>query len=222
MWSCREQAAADLFHGAVGVVFDCDGVMLDSRAANVRFYNLIREHFGLGPMGADDEHFVHMANVHQSLARILPPERVAEAHAMRAEFDYRRIMPHTRLSPGLVEFLGALVRRGYRLGVNTNRTTTMELVLGWYELTHFFAPVVTSIKLANSKPHPESLHYVANCWRVAPHRMLFMGDSSVDAATAANAGVPFIAFDNPALQADLHVKDFGQLLALLRRTTPAD
>ena len=37
-------------HGIAGVIFDCDGVMIDSRAANNVFYNRVLAYFGLPPM----------------------------------------------------------------------------------------------------------------------------------------------------------------------------
>lgn len=36
--------------GLRGVIFDCDGVMIDSRAANDEFYNRVLAYFGLPPM----------------------------------------------------------------------------------------------------------------------------------------------------------------------------
>jgi phosphoglycolate phosphatase-like HAD superfamily hydrolase len=52
------------------IIFDCDGVMFDSRQANVNFYNHILFHFGLPPLTNEDVEFVHMHTVVESLNHI--------------------------------------------------------------------------------------------------------------------------------------------------------
>lgn len=37
-------------HGLTGIIFDCDGVMIDSRAANAIFYNKVLAALGLPPL----------------------------------------------------------------------------------------------------------------------------------------------------------------------------
>ena len=37
------------------VIFDCDGVMLDSRQANINFYNHLLDHFSLPPMREESD-----------------------------------------------------------------------------------------------------------------------------------------------------------------------
>lgn len=47
--------------GLRGVIFDCDGVMIDSRAANDEFYNRVLAYFGLPPMTPEQEAYSFMA-----------------------------------------------------------------------------------------------------------------------------------------------------------------
>ena len=42
-------------HGLGGVIFDCDGVMINSRAANDEFYNRVLAYFGLPPLTPEQE-----------------------------------------------------------------------------------------------------------------------------------------------------------------------
>ena len=44
--------------------------------------------------------------------------------------------------------------------------------------------------------------------------MVYIGDSSVDEAASRQAGVPFVAYRNPALTADAHINDLGQIISL--------
>ena len=50
--------SARLFpHGLAGVIFDCDGVLLDSRESNSIFYNRVLAVFGLPPMTPEQEKY---------------------------------------------------------------------------------------------------------------------------------------------------------------------
>ena len=43
-----------------GLIFDCDGVLLDSRDANIHYYNLVLDYFSPPPLPPCDANFVHM------------------------------------------------------------------------------------------------------------------------------------------------------------------
>lgn len=212
-----ETTSPGVFMHIRGIVFDCDGVLLDSLRANTWFYNAIRAKFGLGPMSAEDETYVHAHHVYESLRRILPGDLYDKAVAARRDFDYRDVLPHLRTEPGLMDFLSWLAARPVRMGINTSRTDTMDLVASHLGFQHYFNPIVTSFKVRNPKPHPESLYHILEMWRMKPGDIVFIGDSSVDQGTADRAGVRFWAYKNPALKAALHVPSFQALKAGLMR-----
>ena len=49
------------------VAFDCDGVLFDSRQANIAFYNTILARFDQPPMSPEAEDYVHSHTVWESL-----------------------------------------------------------------------------------------------------------------------------------------------------------
>lgn len=203
----------DFLNGVKGVIFDCDGVLVDSKDANRIYYNIVRRKLGFPPMTPDQEDFVHAHAVVPSIAHIIPVDRLDEAEAARREIDYfKDIMPYTVLQSGLVELLEALKGRGYLLGVNTNRTDSMEMLLETFGLTHFFSPVITAAKVPHPKPNPAGVHHILREWNLTRHEVVYIGDSGVDEQTAKAAGVAFWAFKNPVLTASLHVDSFESLL----------
>ncbi|WP_246287972.1 HAD family hydrolase [Desulfolutivibrio sulfoxidireducens] len=203
-----------------GVIFDCDGVLVDSRDANRMYYNLIRERLGLLSMTPEEEDYVHAHSVIQSLARVIPPERLEEAHAVRRGFDYRDIMPYVYLEPGLRELLVLLRQKNVRLGVLTNRTDTMDLILETFDLGLFFSPVITAGRLSHPKPSPEGLHRIMAAWGLDRAQVAYIGDSALDERSARSAGVAFWAYKNPALLAAMHIPDFEKLRLCLRTALP--
>lgn len=203
----------DFLHGVKGVIFDCDGVLVDSKDSNRMYYNIIRRELGMLPMTPDEEDFVHAHAVLPSVAHIVPAHRLDEAEAVRRRIDYfKEIMPHTVLQSGLVEVLTALRDLGLLLGVNTNRTDSMEMLLSTFGLTDFFSPVITAAKVPHPKPNPAGVHRILREWSLTRHEVVYIGDSGVDEQTAKAAGVAFWAFKNPGLTAQLHLESFESLL----------
>lgn len=199
--------------GFKGLVFDVDGVIFDSRASNIEYYNLIRQAVQLPPISTEDEDFCHAASVGEALERIIPPERRELAFRACRQINYtERILPLLSLEPGLLETLHWLRQRNVRLAVFTNRSNSIEALLRHFCLESFFAPVMTAATGA-PKPCPDGLLSIIEEWRVAPGQIAFLGDSRVDEQAAKSAGVPFWAFRNQALDARVHVPDFFKMIA---------
>ncbi len=219
MFICNDFTDIEFLSGVVGIVFDCDGVMFDSMEANRRYYNLVLEGLGLGPMDRDQERYVHAHMVRDSIARIVPPERVREAEEIRKSIDYRKVLPFLRPESGLYSLLSMLSAVGIRCAVYTNRTTTMDLVLEMFALRRYFHPVVTA-STVQAKPHPEGMHKILEHWGAKPHQIAYIGDSEVDAVTAEASGVPFWSYKNEMLTAGMHLHDFWSLRRCLQRAYP--
>ena len=94
------------------VVLDCDGVLFDSRGANVAFYNAVFERMGLEPMDAELEHYCHFSSSRQLLGRAFDddPVRVEAAVAIARQLDYGPFYEHMYPVDGLRETLSTLGR----------------------------------------------------------------------------------------------------------------
>ncbi|MFP4259330.1 MAG: HAD family hydrolase, partial [Desulfovermiculus sp.] len=203
-----------------GVIFDCDGVLIESQEANIRFYSLILEKMGLPKISEQDRAYVHMHTVHESLARIVPHSRLAEARQIARDISYSQVMDWVRPQPGLAHFLRLLQAGDILCAVNTNRTGTLSLVLERFDLRQYFSPVISASDVTWPKPHPESVHLVLQSWQLSTQDVVFIGDSGVDQQTAEAAGVTFWAYSNPQLEADRHIDDFWSLYQNFRWQQP--
>lgn len=200
-----------------GVIFDCDGVLIDSRAANAEYYNRVLAAFGLPPLTDEQEAYTFMATAEQALKYIVPPPlhpRLPEVCRTAADYS-RDILPLIRLVDGLLDFLEFLRECGVRRAVHTNRAGGMAAVLERFELNDWFDPVVT-VEIVAPKPAPDGIFYVQNQWGAPTDELLFIGDSDNDARTAAAGGVSFAAFRNHDLDAAVRVDSFTELAGVLR------
>lgn len=121
--------------------------------------------------------------------------RASESLALiAAEFDkyyQRRCGTRSHLYPQVRETLIALRERGVKLAVVTNKEGRYtSTVLDAHQLMPLLDGVVSGDTLPTKKPNPAGIESCLTQFGVPRHRALFVGDSSIDVATARNAGVP--------------------------------
>jgi phosphoglycolate phosphatase len=201
------------------VAFDCDGVLFDSRQANIAFYNSILAHFGRPPLGPAAVDYIHSHTVWESLGYLFQGHPDLEAvFRFAREVDYGPFIPMMVEEPHLRDFLRFL-RPGCYTALATNRSTTTRAVLSYHGLTDDFDLVVSAQDVSRPKPHPESFQRILEHFGLTPHDAIYIGDSQVDEAFAANSGVPLVAYRNPRLQAAYYLDSFAGGPDLIRDLT---
>lgn len=120
--------------------------------------------------------------------------RVSDSFALiAAEFDkhyQRRCGTRSHLYPQVREALTELRARGVKLAVVTNKEGRYTAtVLDAHHLMPLIDRVVSGDTLPTKKPDPAGIESCLAAFEVPRHRALFVGDSSIDVATARNAGV---------------------------------
>lgn len=201
--------------GIAGIVFDCDGVLFESRAANLAYYNAILAALGEPPVDPGDAEradLCHTAASPEVFRTLLGEERLPAALAAAGSLDYRQFIPAMQPEPGMPAALAELSRR-FPLAVATNRGSSMREILAHFGLSDYFQAVVTSRDVPRPKPHPDMLLEAARQLALTPGQLLFIGDSHLDRTAALAAGVCFAAYRND-LQTDLRLASHEQLLTL--------
>lgn len=175
------------------VFFDMDGTLVDSKADLAATVNHTRRDLSLPELPAETV----IGFVGQGARHLLDhaiPERTGEAVA---EIFRQRYAEHccesVTLYPGVRETLAELARRGWLLGVNTNKPRfATRMILEKFGLDRFFGPaVVAGGDCAEMKPSALPLRACAarlRGHRLSPHDWM-VGDSWTDLDCAANAGV---------------------------------
>ena len=210
-------------HGLAGLIFDCDGVIVDSKDAHIGYYNRLLAEFGRPPMPESRVDYVQMASVDQAFASLFTPEELDLLPAVIERIPYRSFsLPRLRLEPGVRELLCLLRERGMRIAMHTNRGSGVWDVLDMFSLRDCFDPVMTVDEVA-PKPDPAGVRRILAAWGCRGSVVGFVGDSATDAGAAGGAGVPLVAYRNAGLAAAIHVDDFTRLrdaLTVLDRPCP--
>ncbi len=185
------------------VVFDLDGVLLDSEQVwdEVR-EQLVRERGARWHEGAQRE-MMGMSSVewsrymHNELGVPDPPEAISAEVLRRMEERYRTGLPLIDGAREAVERLGARWPLG--LASSSNREL-IDLVLQLGGLEQFFRVTVSSEEVARGKPAPDVYLEAARRLEVPPERCVAIEDSEngIRAAKAAGMRVVAIRIFGPA------------------------
>ncbi len=179
------------------VIYDCDGVILDSLESNYIFYNRVMDFLGRPELDRSDleaRRVLHTYSFNDVMEYFFAGDsRRDEALAFAKTIHYRDLMPFMKMEEGFVETIDILKGR-YSLAVCTNRAVSMEMIIEDFGLTGYFDCVMTAGKVVNPKPHPEPVLKVLEHLGIQPGEALFVGDSAVDMQAARAAGVPFVAY----------------------------
>jgi HAD superfamily hydrolase (TIGR01509 family) len=198
------------------IIYDCDGVLIDSRASNQAFYNHILSRFGLPPLTDAQLEVVHVTTAQGAIDYLFDghPE-LAAAQAYQRTINNDPFLPLIRPEPYIREVLLRL-RPQYLTAIATNRGKSLPLVLQNLDLEALFDLTISAYDVSRPKPDPEGLEKILSHFRVEPAAALFIGDAALDREVAAAAGVPFAAYKNPKLKARYHLNTHLDLLPILQ------
>ena len=194
-----------------GIIFDCDGVIVDSKQANRILYNSIFQELGLSTLDQEGLDFVHSHTVTEAIDSMVPLGKREQAWEIFDNFPYQRLLPYISLEPGLVDLLKSLQYYCIQSAINTNRSGSMDPILKRFGLESFFYPVITSLDVTKPKPDPESLNLILSIWGLTNTEVVFVGDSKVDEQAAQGAEVSFWSYKNENLQARYCIQDYQTL-----------
>lgn len=175
-------------------VFDLDGTLIDSRQDLADAANAMLALHAAPPLPVADvvamvgegartlvERVLHRAAVHVSLD---------DALAQFLEAYDARLAVHTRPYDGVATLLDTLLGAGCHLSVLTNKPQrATDGVLAALGLRAPFGGVIGGDTPVGRKPDPQGLRALIAATGVAPEATLMVGDSWVDAHTAAAAGI---------------------------------
>jgi len=179
------------------VVFDLDGTLIDSAPDLHALANRLLERDGIAPINlAEARSFIghgaasFVAQLFKS--RGLPEQAQASFLSDFLE-GYTSAVTLTKVLPGVYAALKALRAKGHKLGICTNKPITpARFVLNHLDLLPLVDVLIGGDSLPTRKPNPEPLWMALDALGRGP--AVYVGDSEVDAETAARADIPFLLF----------------------------
>jgi HAD superfamily hydrolase (TIGR01509 family) len=181
------------------VIFDLDGVLLDSETAWVEVKKEFTEESGghwkdraqwdmLGMSSTEWSRYMH-----DELEVPVPPEQISSEVAERLVERYRQRLP---LLPGAVEAVRSLAREWPLAVASSSNRNVIDLVLEKAGLADAFAATVSSEEVERGKPAPDVYLEAARRMGVEPELCAAIEDSGNGIRSAHAAGMAVIVVPN--------------------------
>jgi len=174
------------------LVFDFDGVLVDTGQDIANAINYVLRHFGLAELPPE----VIISFIGRG-APLLVQDSLGEAHldlldqALPMFLDrYSEFyLVETRLYPGVKDVLEHYHRAGKTLAIATQKAEPItQSILSGLGISSCITMVVGPESITHRKPHPESILKILQATHTDPQRLIMVGDMPTDIQTGKAAG----------------------------------
>lgn len=174
------------------VLFDLDGTLIDHFSAIHRCHAFTRRQLGLPEPTPAEVRGAVGAGLEVALARLLGPERVAEALPIYCAHWDATMLDDVALLPGARALIAALRAAGADCAVFTNkRGDSSRLVCDHLGLTPLLRGIFGAHDTPWLKPDPAFARHALAALGATAATTALVGDSPYDLAAARNAGLTF-------------------------------
>ncbi len=207
-----------------GVLFDLDGVIVDTKQAHLASFTQLGEEEGYV---MTPEIFQHIFGRHNSdifpllYGHPLPAERVAWLSDRKEALFRDLIRGHITALPGVAALLPALAEAGYHLAIGTSTPrANVDLILGDLGFTRYFQAIVSAEDVTRGKPDPQVFLLAAQAVGVPPAQCVVVEDAVAGVRAARAGGMAALAVTTNHTRAALH--EASRIVDSLAEVGPAD
>lgn len=206
------------------VIFDMDGVIIDSEAIHKKAYY---ETFDFAGVEVSDSLYKTLTgastiNAFQKLVAHFDlsqnPEDLVQWKRKRY-VDYFENDPKLHLVNGVEKLITFLYHRGITLVLaSSSAMVNINRVFHRFNLDQYFSAKISGADLAASKPHPEIFQKAAKLGNTPKHECIVIEDSDNGVQAANDAGIFVFGYRNPLAEdqslekADIVVSEFEEIL----------
>ncbi len=202
-----------------GVIFDFDGVIVDSHAAHMKAWKAFLLSKGKTFDDADLSFVREGAKREEILQHFLgelTPEQIA-SYGAEKDKSFQTSASEVKLVPGFAEFILQLDSVALPSAVATSGSRSrVEQTLETLNLCKCFRTIVTGNDVERGKPAPDLFLLAAQALRIDPNRILVCEDAVAGVLAAKTAGMKCVGIAANGREslleqagADLVVKDFA-------------
>lgn len=195
------------------VLFDMDGVIIDSFDAWLNVVNLARKELNLNNMSKEEfRDEAWGTSVQADVKKYYKDKTVEEISAL-----YKRLMlesiDKTRLMPGVMSILESARKKGIKTGLVTNSfKSIVSKALEFHKIDGCFDAVVTADDVERVKPYPDPLVKICEKLGIMPQEALYVGDTKTDYKAGKAAGCVVVGLNT---RGDLMISELSDLQQLI-------
>jgi HAD superfamily hydrolase (TIGR01549 family) len=193
-----------------GILFDMDGVLIDSFFAWLGLVNQTAKSFGFTPIKEDTFRQVYGQSTHEDVQAFFPGQttEVIDNFYETHFFDHKDGI-HT--FEDAKEVFNKLENLNFQIAVVTN--TVNNLAKGILEYAKLYPKVlIGGDDVAHGKPEPDMLFLACEKLSINPSQVIMIGDSKFDKESAEKAGIYFIGING--LESEKTINSLSDLMSL--------
>lgn len=195
------------------IIFDFDGVIIDSFEQWFNVFNETRRSFNLGEIGKEE----FRKNTWGASAQHDVKTYFKGKSRKDIEDSYKRLMlknvGKTMLSHGVTDILGAIKKKSLKIGLVTNSFRSLTLkILEFHKIKDYFDAIVTADDVEKMKPSPEPILKACESLKVLPQEAIYVGDTKMDYRAGKSAGCVVVGLN---AKGDLMISKLSDLCRLL-------
>src|SRR3989344_1472357 len=197
------------------VIFDFDGVIVNSTKHNIDFANQMLKHFGKPELSRGDE-----KDAYTMTSREFYNKYLYDVGIIKSLFFMKRLFKKTLNEFKATKHLNKLLKilkKKYKLAIVTNRAGETYEILEYLGLRDNFDLILTVEHIKKPKPSPEGIKKVLKYFTFKPSEAVYIGDTSFDSLAAKRAGVISIILKNRKDGGDYKIKDLFDIKGILEK-----
>lgn len=179
------------------VLFDLDGVIVDSKEAHFLAFQRFGEEAGYD---FTRETFTHIFGMHNNaifpivFGHPLPQEEIDKMAERKETIVREMIRGHVAALPGAKALVRTLHEAGFHLAIGTSTPlANVELILGELGLREYFQAIISAENVKEGKPHPQVFLLGAQVLGIPPERCVVVEDAVAGVQAAHNGGMKALA-----------------------------
>lgn len=183
---------------AYGVIFDLDGVLIDSEGLYYRAYSEVLKPYGVSVSRTEyEQYWIAQGNGPEYIvAKHNLPISPDELRQLRSPLYLRLLETEVTLMPHVEEALTRLAPHfALTVATNTNREH-LDFVLRRFTIDRFFPTTVARQDYRGAKPQPDAFLAAAEKLGLSPDRCVVIEDTYKGVMAACNAAMACIAVPN--------------------------
>ncbi|MEK7165722.1 MAG: HAD family phosphatase [Patescibacteria group bacterium] len=182
------------------IIFDLDGLLVDSTPLQLEANRLFIESFGKiyakPTSGREGMRIIDILRDYKDIFEL--PGSIEELYRKRQQIYFDLVKTDLRLFPDSLPLLEKLKKRGLRLALATSgdRNYVRLVFTKFPKLKDFFEKAVTSEEVDRGKPYPDVFLKAVQLLEIMPSEAVVIEDSFNGVAAAKRANIPVICIPN--------------------------
>lgn len=183
------------------VIYDCDGVIVNSDNAILKYYSWLAKVSGVELPDFSDETFkrIVLSYTEDGIIEVISGGDINiknKIYHTIHNVPYNSGFEDIVLEPTIKDGLEIVKKYGIPMAVDTNRGRSLSDLLTYFNIRQYFTCLITSRDVVNPKPAPDGVYEICKFYNVEPANILFVGDSMTDYGAAKSSGANFLAYKN--------------------------